>query len=222
MAACHQLTLCRRCHAAAAAIGLTRASALRFLQAAGARWRSRTCRWGRSSSAWIWRPSSPSGACAGRAYGWWVAGRVAARACWLGRLGRCCCVDLRARLLPSPSSSQRRQDAAGRHHHPKVPAGDPQGGRRRADGRGAARRWVAGRLGRLGPTGRLGRACPGKPSAHLQTPACARCPCCAGAPNVGGAWASEAYSQAWLVLESLRMATDMLAPKGTFVTKVFR
>ncbi len=44
----------------------------------------------------------------------------------------------------------------------------------------------------------------------------------AGAPNVGGAWATEAYSQAWLVLESLRMATDMLAPKGTFVTKVFR
>ncbi|KAI7836413.1 hypothetical protein COHA_009713 [Chlorella ohadii] len=43
-----------------------------------------------------------------------------------------------------------------------------------------------------------------------------------GAPNVGGAWATEAYSQAWLVLESLRMATDMLAPKGTFVTKVFR
>lgn len=39
---------------------------------------------------------------------------------------------------------------------------------------------------------------------------------------MGGAWASEAYSQAWLVLESLRMATDMLAPKGTFVTKVFR
>lgn len=47
-------------------------------------------------------------------------------------------------------------------------------------------------------------------------------PCATGAPNVGGAWATEAYSQAWLVLESLRMATDMLAPKGTFVTKVFR
>ncbi|PSC71474.1 rRNA methyltransferase [Micractinium conductrix] len=43
-----------------------------------------------------------------------------------------------------------------------------------------------------------------------------------GAPNVGGAWASEAYNQSWLVLESLRMATDVLAPKGTFVTKIFR
>ena len=43
-----------------------------------------------------------------------------------------------------------------------------------------------------------------------------------GAPNVGGAWSSEAYSQSWLVLESLRMATDVLAPKGTFITKVFR
>lgn len=45
---------------------------------------------------------------------------------------------------------------------------------------------------------------------------------CDGAPNVGGAWSSEAYSQSWLVLEALRMATDVLAPKGTFVTKVFR
>ena len=43
-----------------------------------------------------------------------------------------------------------------------------------------------------------------------------------GAPNVGGAWSSEAYAQSWLVLESLRMATDMLAPQGTFVTKIFR
>lgn len=43
-----------------------------------------------------------------------------------------------------------------------------------------------------------------------------------GAPNVGGAWASEAYSQSWLVLESLKLACDFLAPRGTFVTKIFR
>lgn len=39
---------------------------------------------------------------------------------------------------------------------------------------------------------------------------------------MGGAWASEAYNQSWLVLEALKMATDVLAPKGTFVTKIFR
>ncbi|GLC72047.1 hypothetical protein PLESTF_001198400 [Pleodorina starrii] len=43
-----------------------------------------------------------------------------------------------------------------------------------------------------------------------------------GAPNVGGAWASEAYSQSTLVLDSLKLAVDTLAPKGTFVTKIFR
>lgn len=45
---------------------------------------------------------------------------------------------------------------------------------------------------------------------------------CDGAPNVGGAWATEAYTQSALSLEALRLATDVLAPKGTFITKVFR
>ena len=41
-----------------------------------------------------------------------------------------------------------------------------------------------------------------------------------GSPNVGGAWSKEATSQASLVLDSLRLATEFLAPKGTFITKV--
>ena len=45
---------------------------------------------------------------------------------------------------------------------------------------------------------------------------------CDGAPNVGGAWSSEAYTQSELVLEAARMASDILAPNGVFVTKVFR
>ncbi|KAL3621256.1 hypothetical protein CASFOL_036168 [Castilleja foliolosa] len=43
-----------------------------------------------------------------------------------------------------------------------------------------------------------------------------------GSPNVGGAWAKEATSQNALVIDSVRLATELLAPKGNFVTKVFR
>ncbi|KAK8492618.1 hypothetical protein V6N13_017586 [Hibiscus sabdariffa] len=43
-----------------------------------------------------------------------------------------------------------------------------------------------------------------------------------GAPNVGGAWAQEATCQNALAIDSVKLATKFLAPKGTFVTKVFR
>lgn len=43
-----------------------------------------------------------------------------------------------------------------------------------------------------------------------------------GSPNVGGAWSSESSAQTALVLDSLKLATDVLSPGGTFVTKIFR
>ncbi|KAF3435723.1 hypothetical protein FNV43_RR22815 [Rhamnella rubrinervis] len=43
-----------------------------------------------------------------------------------------------------------------------------------------------------------------------------------GSPNVGGAWAQEAMSQNALVIDAVKLATQFLSPKGTFVTKVFR
>ncbi|KAL6506789.1 hypothetical protein OROHE_022226 [Orobanche hederae] len=43
-----------------------------------------------------------------------------------------------------------------------------------------------------------------------------------GSPNVGGAWAQEAMTQNALVIDAVKLATQFLAPKGIFVTKVFR
>ncbi|KDP41776.1 hypothetical protein JCGZ_26794 [Jatropha curcas] len=43
-----------------------------------------------------------------------------------------------------------------------------------------------------------------------------------GSPNIGGAWAQEAMAQNALVIDAVKLATQFLAPKGNFVTKVFR
>ncbi|CAN8237862.1 unnamed protein product [Cochlearia groenlandica] len=43
-----------------------------------------------------------------------------------------------------------------------------------------------------------------------------------GSPNIGGAWSKEAMCQNTLVIDSLKLATELLAPNGNFITKVFR
>jgi hypothetical protein len=43
-----------------------------------------------------------------------------------------------------------------------------------------------------------------------------------GSPNIGGAKAHEAMTQSTLVIDAVRLAAMFLAPRGAFITKVFR
>lgn len=43
-----------------------------------------------------------------------------------------------------------------------------------------------------------------------------------GSPNVGGAWAKDAYGQSELVLHATKLASEFLVENGTYVTKIFR
>jgi AdoMet-dependent rRNA methyltransferase SPB1 len=43
-----------------------------------------------------------------------------------------------------------------------------------------------------------------------------------GSPNMGQAWLQDAYTQSELTLAGVRLASDFLAPGGSFITKVFR